>query len=91
VAFELRHKVDVMKNEQVNEVVAMLMIGDCVLGALAPERHVRLWKIGPPRLRQALEGLAHRPNLTRMISIGGLALGIWWALRQAADRSFESI
>jgi hypothetical protein len=53
-----------MKNEQVNEVVAMLMIGDCVLGALAPERHVRLWKIGPPRLRQALEGLAHRPNLT---------------------------
>jgi hypothetical protein len=88
MAFELRHKVDVMKGmkyKQVKEAVAMLMIGDCVLGALAPERHVRLWKIGPRSLRRAVDALADRPNLTRLISVVGFSLGIWWALRQSAN------
>jgi hypothetical protein len=63
----------------------MLMIGDCVLGIVAPERHVRLWEVGPRRLRKAFERLVERPNLTRALSAAGLVLITGWALQQSSQ------
>ena len=41
---------------QLKELVAMILIGDGVLGTLIPTRHVRRWEVGPKRWRNVLEG-----------------------------------
>jgi hypothetical protein len=77
-----------IRNARLKETIAMLMIGDCILGIVAPEQHVRLWEVGPQQLRRTLKGLVERPNLTRALSAAGLVLITWWALRQSSQ-SFD--
>ncbi len=63
-----------------SELAAMAMIGDGVLGAVMPERHVTRWIMGPERWRP-LRVFADHPGLTRAIGAAEAAAGIWWANR----------
>lgn len=71
-----------MMGDRVKELGAILMIGDGVVGALAPRRHTRLWLDGPRPYRNAMKPFVRNPELTRLLSVAQVALGVWWASRQ---------
>ena len=67
---------------RVNELIAMLMVGDGVVGFVAPRRHMLLWKFGPEGYKKLVRGFAERPNLTRSLAAAEAGVGLWLALRQ---------
>jgi len=71
------------------DVLAMIMVGDGVLGLVCPKRHVRSWKIGPEGYRELLDDLEERPVLTRCLAAAEVALGIWYASQLHARKSGE--
>lgn len=71
-----------MIGRRFNEIAAIMMIGEGIIGALIPRRHVRLWDFGPKRYRKFIKASEKRPNLVRIASAAGAGLGFWWALRQ---------
>ncbi|WP_047865918.1 hypothetical protein [Rubrobacter aplysinae] len=64
------------------ELVALLGIGEGVVGLVAPRRHMLLWKFGPEGYRRMMEGFAERPGLVRALAAAELGGGLWIALRQ---------
>lgn len=66
---------------QLKELVAMILIGDGVLGTLIPARHVRRWEVGPKRWRNVLEQFAREPALVRSLAMVEAGLGIWYGFR----------
>jgi hypothetical protein len=73
-----------MIGRRFNEIAAIMMIGEGIIGALMPRRHVRLWDFGPKRYRKFIKASEKRPNLVRIASAAGAGLGVWWALRQVS-------
>lgn len=73
-----------MVGKRFKEIAAIIMIGEGIIGALIPGRHVRLWEFGPKRYRNFIKASAKRPNLFRIASAAEAGLGVWWALRQAS-------
>lgn len=67
------------------ELVAMLMIGDGVIGLAAPRQHSLLWGFGPEGYKQLMESFAERPALVRALAAAEIAGGLWLALRQYRD------
>ena len=61
------------------ESVAMVAIGDGVLGALFPVQHCTRWDIGPEPWRKCMRKFANHPQLTRTIGILQMVVGIAWA------------
>jgi hypothetical protein len=78
--------VTTLATKRLLELSAMMVIGDSVLGLVAPTQHVRLWKAGPRPFRNAVEALEERPKITRSLSLAGLGLGLWWAACQYRSR-----
>ena len=70
--------------ERVKECIAMMMIGDGVLGLVAPRRHVELWENGPVWWRKMMDPFVDRPGLTRCVGATLVAGGLWLASRQTA-------
>lgn len=68
--------------DRMRETFALVVIGDGVLGATQPERHLALWRRGPEPYRRAMAALARRPGLTQMLSAAQVGAGLWWASRQ---------
>lgn len=61
---------------------AMALIGDGVMALVRPQHDALAWKRGP-RVWQNLMGELHdRPALTRLIGLGQIVGGVYWALRQ---------
>jgi len=60
----------------------MALIGDGVMAVVRPQHDALAWKRGPRIWRDLMERLHDRPELTRLIGIGQIAGGIWWALQQ---------
>lgn len=71
-----------MVGRRLKEIAAMAIIGEGIIGALYPRRHMRLWNFGPKKYRKFIEASARRPNLVRIAAGAGAGLGIWWAMRQ---------
>ncbi|MGE0045644.1 MAG: hypothetical protein AB7J28_13260 [Hyphomonadaceae bacterium] len=63
------------------ETLAMLMIGDGVLMAAQPRRHMSVWRIGPEPLREAVDALRERPYLTTALGIAQVGIGLYLASR----------
>ena len=59
----------------------MLVIGDGVVGALDPSRHVHRWRDGPAPWKRLMHGFLHRPGLTRALALAEVAAGAWYAHR----------
>lgn len=70
---------------RVKEVLAILMVGDGVIGLAAPRRHSLLWKFGPERYKQIMADFAKRPILVRFLSAASIVAGLWLALRQYGE------
>ncbi len=71
-------------SSRMQEVLAMLLIGDGVIGLLQPERHARLWKHGPTQYRRVMEQFVRQPGVTQFLGAVEVGLGIWWASKQHA-------
>jgi hypothetical protein len=65
------------------DLAAMVMIGDGVLSAVMPERHVSRWILGPQGLRP-MQVFVDHPGLTRVLGAAEAAAGIWLANRLPA-------
>ena len=63
------------------EVVAIALIGDGVVGTVIPIRHSRRWASEPASWRRPMQRFIDRPALTRVLSVGEMALGLWLATR----------
>jgi hypothetical protein len=70
-----------MVARRLTEATAMAMIGDGVLGVLAPAAHCRLWEAGPRWWRAMVEPFSEHPAMTRCVAAAELGLGVWLGLR----------
>jgi hypothetical protein len=61
------------------ELGAIMMVGDGVVAALAPEGHARLWERGPKAWRDMVQPFAEHPQMTRLIGLAEIGLGLWLA------------
>ena len=71
-----------MKSGNVKELVALTMVGDGLLTAIDPDRHLRLWRFGPKACVRTVDALLRHPRITRVLGIAAAAAGIWWASGQ---------
>lgn len=71
-----------MDARNIAELVAMLVVGDGVVGLVAPRRHSLLWRFGPQGYKVAMEAFAERPTLVRALAAVEVGAGLWLALRQ---------
>lgn len=70
-----------LSKRRVLETAAMMIIGDSVLAMLAPRRHVGLWAEGPAWWERTSAPFLRRPQMTRLLGLAGLGLGVWLARR----------
>lgn len=68
------------------ELTALMVVGDGVLTAVEPKRHVQLWNCGPKWYRKAADGFARHPKTTRMLGVAAAVAGVCWASRQQPER-----
>lgn len=71
-----------MNSAQVKELLALMLVGEGVVGTLYPQRYTRLWKTGPRGWRDFVAWWSDRPALLRLICAAELGVGIWLADRQ---------
>ena len=67
---------------QVKEVLAILMVGDGVIGQAALHRHSLLWKFDPEFYRRIVTNSVKRSVLVRLMSEISVGAGLWLALSQ---------
>jgi hypothetical protein len=71
--------------KRVLESLAMLTIGDGLLAALQPRRHVLLWESGPRVWRNSMRPFIRNPGLTRLLGLAAVGWALWLANRQQTD------
>lgn len=67
------------------EVLALSMIGEGIVGFIRPRRYSRFWKVGPKPLREVTEYLAEHRDLTRVLCVAEVGVGLLLALRKIDD------
>ena len=70
-----------MIGRRLTEVGAKLLIRNGVVALMAPRRLSRSWQIGAKPYQNVLEAFIQRPGLTRVVSLGQVALGVWLSRR----------
>jgi hypothetical protein len=68
-------------NSRSRDLMAMILVGDGLLGLLIPGRHVHRWNRGPATWRCAMQYLELRPGLTRLLAASELCVGLWLGLQ----------
>ena len=69
-------------SRRIKELAAIAVIGDGVVGLVAPRRHSLLWKFGPEGYQEVIGWIAGRPGVVRLLAAGEVGAGLWLALRQ---------
>lgn len=64
----------------------MLVIGDGVIGAAAPRRHIARWSSGPEAYQAVMRPFAQHPQLTRAVAVLEVAVATAYALRLPTGR-----
>jgi hypothetical protein len=75
-----------MNTRRIIQLVALLMIGDGVLGFFKPRWHSLLWNVGPKPFRDLMRNLAAHPDDTRLLYAIEVGLGTWIASRQTPEK-----
>jgi hypothetical protein len=71
-----------MRRNWITELLAILLIGDGVLGFTFPRRYLLLLsEFGPEAYKRSMEELSERAPLTRLLSAGQVGLGLFIASR----------
>lgn len=60
---------------------AMVLIGDGLLALVRPRRDAKAWKLGPEPWRSLMGFFANKPELTRVVGVAQVAVGIWWVMQ----------
>ncbi len=68
------------------QLVALVMIGDGVVGFLKPRWHSLLWDLGPEPYRKAMRHFAENPHTARWIYLAEVGLGALIASQQTPDK-----
>ena len=58
------------------ETAVIGLIGDGVVGAALPRRHVARWREGPEPWRRAMTPFARHSGLTRAVGVGEVVVGL---------------
>ena len=69
-----------MNKKHVQEMLAMFLIGDGIVLAADPERHLKLWKGADP-VPGVVEVLQAHPRWCRVIGVAAATASLWWASR----------
>jgi hypothetical protein len=83
-----------MTAAHLKELLALLLIGEGVVGALYPEQYTRTWESGSGRWQKFIGWWADRPQLMRALCAAEAGVGLWLAVRQftpdeTQPRAFE--
>jgi hypothetical protein len=70
-----------MRRNLVTELLGIVLVGDGVLSFVSPRRYLLAVEFGPEGYKRALEGLAQRPPLTRLLAAGQVGIGLFIASR----------
>ena len=70
-----------MTSTRVKAVLAMLAIGDGVVGAVAPRRHATRWSSGPQPYKTLMHPFVQHPQLTRTLAVLEVAAATAYAVR----------
>jgi hypothetical protein len=68
-------------NARWKDLVAMILIGDGVLGLIEPRRHSAVWECGPASYKEFARKLEANPGLARGIGVAFVGFGLWLALK----------
>lgn len=68
------------------ELVAIVVIGDGVVGLALPRRHVNRWRAGPGGWRSVMRPFVEHPRLTQVAGAVEVAVGLVVAARLPARR-----
>ncbi len=71
-----------MWKSRMDEILALLAIGDGVAALVQPRRHMRLWRDGPRWWARGMDVFVESPALARAAGVAEIAAGLWWASRQ---------
>jgi hypothetical protein len=69
------------KRNLITELLAAVLVGDGVLSFVSPRRYLLAVEFGPEAYKRALEELAERTPLTRLLALGQVGLGLFIASR----------
>ena len=75
-----------MTRTRLSALLAMLAIGDGLIGALAPGRHMSRWSSGPAPYEALMRPFARHPQLTRAFAVAELAAATSYAMRLPARK-----
>ncbi len=67
------------------QLVALVMVGDGVVGFFKPRWHSLLWDLGPKPYRDLMNRFAREPGAARWIYAVEAAVGTWLATRQTPE------
>jgi hypothetical protein len=67
--------------DRTKEMIGLMCIGDGVLAAAWPREHALLWLQGPEWWSSMVRPFAENPNVTRLLGIAEVGLGLWLARR----------
>lgn len=67
------------------QLVALVMVGDGVVGFFKPRWHSLLWDLGPKPYRDLMHKAARNPAEARLIYAAEAAFGTWLATRQTPE------
>lgn len=65
--------------------LALVAVGDGVVTAVMPRRHVARWAHGPHWYRQAMRPFAEHPEATRILGLAEVVIILSWT-RRMSDR-----
>jgi len=63
--------------------LALVALGDGVVTAVMPRRHVRRWSWGPQWYRRMMRPFTEHSEATRAFGAAEAALALWWTQRMS--------
>ncbi len=67
------------------QLVALVMVGDGVVGFFKPRWHSLLWNVGPEAYRDVMRKFSEEPAAARWIYASEAVIGAWIASQQTPD------
>lgn len=71
---------------RIRQLVALVIVGDGVVGFFKPRWHSLLWDLGPEPYRNLMQRFAREPGTARMIYAAEVVVGTWLATRQTPEQ-----
>ena len=72
--------------KRIVQLVALVMVGDGVVGFFKPRWHSLLWDLGPKPYRDLMAHFAEEPTTARWIYAAEVVLGTWLAGQQTPEK-----